>query len=71
VIFRSEYGARCTSCLKLNPAAVLDGSGSQTCIHCRSTFSYWTEQLPFYCTEPSGEEPPRPSPAPASGAEVA
>lgn len=62
MIYRSEYGARCTHCRRLNPASVLEGPGVVDCVHCRQSFSYWIERLPFFCTED-----PATSPEPAPG----
>lgn len=51
MINRSEYGARCPHCTGINPGSVLEGAGAVDCIHCKRSFTYWIEELPFYCTD--------------------
>ena len=54
MIRRSEYGPRCTHCGNVNPAIALPENGPASevkCIHCKRSFSFWIEKLPFYCTD--------------------
>ena len=53
MIARSEFGPRCPHCSRVNPAVVLEqvGAGTAECVHCKRSFSYWIERLPFYCTD--------------------
>ena len=59
MISRSEQGPRCPHCTRINPAIVLEARPSNivVCIHCQRSFTFWIENLPFYCTEDG--RPPR------------
>jgi hypothetical protein len=60
MIYRSEFGPCCTHCGRVNPASVVPRAtpGPIDCFHCRKSFSFWIERLPFFCTDTkAGVEP--------------